>query len=54
MIIHSRRSEPGASEKCALADEKSVAREVFGTHHSDIDDAVLSESEEEFIDGISN
>ena len=54
MLVQSRRSEPRASERCALADEKSVAREIFGRHHSDIDDTMSSESEEEFINGITN
>lgn len=54
IIVQSRRSEPRASERCALSDEKSVAREIFGRHHSDIDDTMSSESEKEFINSITN
>lgn len=54
MIVQFRRSEPRASEKCVLADEKSVAREIFGLHHSDIEDTGSSESEGEFMDDIPN
>ena len=47
-IIFFRRSEPGAMEQNVLADEKAIAREVLGKHHSDVDDVTSSESEEEF------
>ena len=35
-------------EQNVLADEKAIAREVLGKHHSDVDDVTSSESEEEF------
>lgn len=48
----SRRSELRASERCALTDEKLVAREIFGRHHSDIG-GMSSDSEDEFINGVT-
>lgn len=47
-IICFRRSEPGASKRAAVSDEKAVAREVLGRHYSDIDDETSSDSEQEF------
>ena len=54
LSFSSRRSEPGASERDALADEREVAREVLGRHHSDVDDTTSSESEEELKTDPSN
>ena len=46
MSLSFRRSETGAFERDPVDDEREVAREVLGRHHSDID-TTSSESEEE-------